>query len=92
VVAAEKKVEREKEKAKKAAKQEREKQERDSRKAVKKAQSGKRKVSRCSAPKAKRVQRTGDVADGLQSDVAAPVAPARVTTRGRQINLPRKFK
>jgi hypothetical protein len=73
VAAAEKKVEREKKKAEKAAKQECEKQEHDSRKAVQKAQLGKRKVLRSSAPKAKRVQRTGDVADGLQSDVAAPV-------------------
>jgi hypothetical protein len=45
VAAAEKKVEREKEKAEKAAKQECEKQGHNSRKAVQKAQSGKRKVS-----------------------------------------------
>jgi hypothetical protein len=86
------KVVREKEKADKAAERQRQKEERDSAKALQLSQKGKRKASRLASSKDKRQRRVGDASQSDQVGGLSSALPPRVTTRGRNVKLPQKFR
>ena len=83
--AAEKKAKKEAERARKA-------EERNTKKPSTTTQLGKRKASQSLAPKAKRVRRSGVVAEGAVGGEASHDAPARRSTSGRTIKPTRKYE
>jgi hypothetical protein len=83
---------KEKEKANKAAEREHQKQARDSAKAIQLAQKSKRKASQASSTKNKRQKQGGGKAAVVQAVERAPSPPPKVTSRGRNVNLPQKFR
>jgi hypothetical protein len=85
-------VVREKEKADKAAERQRQKEERDSAKALQSSQKGKRKASRLASPKNKRQRRVGDALQSDQVLVQSSAPPPKITTRGRNVHLPQKYR
>ncbi|KAH3991532.1 hypothetical protein HBI56_220310 [Parastagonospora nodorum] len=86
------KVVREKEKAEKQAEREHQKQQRNAEKAIQLSQRGKRKASQAVSSKEKRQKRVGDAAGSIQVPPAPSPPPPRVTSRGRNVKLPSKFK
>ncbi|KAF1364944.1 hypothetical protein EJ07DRAFT_97132, partial [Lizonia empirigonia] len=86
------KVVREKEKAEKAAQRERQKQERDAAKAIQLSQRGERQASQAASSSNKRQKRIGGQVGSaqVQDELSAP--PPRITSRGRNVNLPSKFR
>jgi hypothetical protein len=86
------KVVREKERAEKAAEKQRQKEERNLQKAIQTSQTGKRKASRASAPKNKRQKRSGGSAAARIAPTRSPSPPPRITSRGRSIKVPSKFR
>jgi hypothetical protein len=83
---------REKEKADKAAERQRQKEERESTRALQLSQKRKRQAS---GPASSKVKRQRYVGDALQFDqVGGPSSapPPKVTTRGRNVKLPQKFR
>jgi hypothetical protein len=83
---------REKERVEKAAERQRQKDERDRAKALQLSQKRKRKASRVSLLSNKRQKRSGGGAA-----TAAPVEELsarlpKITSRGRNVNLPKKFR
>jgi hypothetical protein len=83
---------KEKEKAEKAAEKQRQKEERVSAKALQLSQKGKRKASRAPPTRNKRQKRPGGGA-AIDAAIEAPSAlPAKVTSRGRNVKLPQKFR
>jgi hypothetical protein len=86
------KEEREKERAKQALERQRLKEERDSAKALQLTQKGKVQASQAILPSNKRQKRSaGDAATRVVLE-RSPSPPAKVTSRGRNINLPSKFR
>jgi hypothetical protein len=81
-----------KEKAAKAAKLARQKEERDSAKAIQLSQKGKRKALIAILASNKRQKRAGSALGSGQVQDAAPLAPPRITSRGRNVNVPKKFR
>jgi hypothetical protein len=86
------KVVREKEKANKAAERQRQKEEKDSARALQLSQKGKRQASRPASSKAKRQRRVGDASQSDQVLDQSSAPPPKVTTRGRNVHLPQKFR
>ncbi|KAH4914299.1 hypothetical protein HBI79_242250 [Parastagonospora nodorum] len=86
------KVVREKEKAKKQAERERQKQQRNAEKAIQLSQRGKRKASQAVSSKEKRQKRSGGNAAAEQAVARPQAPPPKVTSRGRNVKLPSKFK
>jgi hypothetical protein len=86
------KVERDREKAEKAAIAAAKKAELNTRKKLQTAQSGKRKASRASSLKDKPQKRVRVAAARAASPEAAPAAPPKVNRRGRTINIPSKYR
>ncbi|KAI1508325.1 DUF1682 multi-domain protein [Pyrenophora tritici-repentis] len=86
------KVVREKEKAEKQAERERQKQQRNAEKAIQLSQRGKRKASQAVSSKEKRQKRSGSDAAAGQAVARSPSPPPKVTSRGRNVKLPSKFK
>jgi hypothetical protein len=86
------KVVREKEKADKAVERERQKQQQDSAKAIQLSQKGKRQVSRAALSNNKRQKRVGSQLDVAQVQDEASAAPPKLTSRGRNIRLPGKYR
>lgn len=98
-IAEEKRVERErlkevreKEKAEKAAKRQRQKKERDSAKAPKKSQDRKRKASRLPTASNKRQKRVASQLGHAQVQEELSSPQPQVTSRGRNVKLPKKFR
>ncbi|KAF1961300.1 hypothetical protein CC80DRAFT_488609 [Byssothecium circinans] len=93
------KVEREKEKERKAAeraeiqrKKQQEKEAATAQKSLQLSQRGKRAVSQKAGPKAKRARVAHAVEGGGGGGEPAPSPPPKVNSRGRKINLLKKFK
>jgi hypothetical protein len=86
------KVVREKERAKKAAEKQRQKEERDCQKAIQTSQTGKRKASRVPAPENKRQKRSSGGVAARVAHTRSPSPPPRITSRGRSIKIPSKFR
>jgi len=86
------KVVRAQEKEMKAAEQARKKTERDAQKALQLSQKGKRKASQGPSTKNKRRKPLGGCTASLDADTYTSAAPTVITRRGRNINLPAKFK
>ncbi|KAH6511581.1 hypothetical protein HBI81_243380 [Parastagonospora nodorum] len=86
------KVVREKEKAEKQAERERQKQQRNAEKAIQLSQRGKRKASQAVSSKEKRQKCSGGGAAAEQAIARSPSPPPKVTSRGRNVKLPSKFK
>jgi hypothetical protein len=83
---------KEKEKAEKAAERERLKEERNAAKALKLSQSSKRKALQVSSPNKKRQKRVGAAHAPVQVQDEPSPPPSTVTSRGRNVNLPKKFR
>ncbi|KAH4900865.1 hypothetical protein HBI80_150040 [Parastagonospora nodorum] len=86
------KVVREKEKAEKQAERERQKQQRNAEKAIQLSQRGKRKASQAVSSKEKRQKRVVDEIAAAQVQPAPSPPPTQVTSRGRNVKLPSKFR
>jgi hypothetical protein len=86
------KVVREKEKADKAAERQRQKEERDSTRALQLSQKRKRQASRPASSNKKRQRRIGDALQSDQVGGLSSAPPPKITTRGRNVNLPQKFR
>ncbi|KAF1952888.1 hypothetical protein CC80DRAFT_368901, partial [Byssothecium circinans] len=86
------KVVREREKAEKEAARAARIEAQNTKRASQTAQKGKRKTSGPPPSKHKRQRRSGGSAAVAASPEAAPAAPPKVNSRGRTINLPRKYK
>ncbi|KAH5621133.1 hypothetical protein HBI60_254160 [Parastagonospora nodorum] len=86
------KVVREKEKAEEQAERERQKQQRNAEKAIQLSQRGKRKALQAVSSKEKRQKRSGGDAAAEQAVARSPSPPPKVTSRGRNVKLPSKFK
>jgi hypothetical protein len=86
------KVVREKEKADKTAERQRQKKERDSAKALQLSQKGRRQASQDPSSKNKRQKQrsSGAIIAEVQPEPSAQ--PVKVTPRGRNVNLPHKFR
>ena len=98
-VAEEKRVERErvrmareKERAEKAAEKQHQKEMRDSAKALQLSQLGKRKASKSSLTPNKRRKQMGGAGASVVAVVEPSALPTRVTSRGRNVSLPSKFR
>ena len=83
---------RERERAEKAAERARQKEERDATKALQLSQKGKRKASQVSSASNKRQKRVGAARAGAQVQEEPPAPPPKLTSRGRNVNLPQKFR
>jgi vacuolar-type H+-ATPase subunit I/STV1 len=93
------KKEREKEKEKKALQRsqkqqqkEKEKQAANTLNSIQQPQKGKRTASYSTAPKNKRVKRCIAGASGGQGGESSQAPPPKITSRGRNVTLPRKFR
>jgi hypothetical protein len=86
------KVVREKERAEKAAEKQRKKEEENAAKALQLSQKGKRKASSIDLPKQTRQKRSRGGAAVVVAQEAASPAPAKKTSRGRNVHLPSKFR
>jgi hypothetical protein len=85
-------VVREKERAEKAAERERQKHQRNAAKAIKLSQKGKRKASQVAPSSRKRQKRVVDEGAAAQVQPEPSAAPLRITSRGRSVKLPNKFR
>jgi hypothetical protein len=83
---------RELERAEKAAKRARQKEERDAAKALQLSQKGKRKASQVSSASNKRQKRVRAAPAGAQVQEEPPAPPPKLTSRGRNVNLPSKYR
>jgi hypothetical protein len=83
---------RERERAKKAAERARQKEERDAAKALQLSQKGKRKALQVSSASNKRQKRVGAARAGVQVQEEPLAPPPKLTSRGRNINLPEKYR
>jgi hypothetical protein len=83
---------REKERAEKAAERQHQKDERDRAKALQLSQKGKRKASQVSSASNKRQKRVGAARAGTQVQEEPPAPPPKLTSRGRNVNLPSKYR
>jgi tRNA nucleotidyltransferase/poly(A) polymerase len=90
---------REKDKAERAAgvaerkaEKERLKQARNAEKALQLSQNGKRKASQQPAAKLKQKRRAVAAVGGALEEPAPPAPPPKTTSRGRNVNLPKKFQ
>jgi flagellar biosynthesis GTPase FlhF len=86
---------KEKEKADKAAERERQKQETNRQKALQLSKKGKRKATKAPASKSIKKQHLnprGGRTDGVGVQVVPLAAPAKTSSRGRNITLPSKFR
>jgi hypothetical protein len=92
VAAAEAKLVKEKEKAEKAAEKARNIEARNTQKAIQQAQKGKRKASQASSTKNKRQKQSGGGAATAEGGGASIEPPSKVTSRGRSIKVPQKFR
>ncbi|KAF2843924.1 hypothetical protein T440DRAFT_87008 [Plenodomus tracheiphilus IPT5] len=86
------KVVREKERAEKAASRAAKIEAQNSKKAIQQSQTGKRKASRAASPKNKRQKRVVTAGGGAQVRDEPPPPPPKLTSRGRSVKLPSKFK
>jgi hypothetical protein len=89
------KVRREKERAEKACEQALKKEARDAQKALKLSQTGKRKASQAApspAPLKKRRKQPVVASGASVAQECASSPPARITSRGRSVHLPDKYK
>jgi hypothetical protein len=89
------KVRREKERAEKAREQALKKEARDAQKALKLSQKSKRKASQAApspAPSKKRYKQSGVDSGAGRAPERAPSPPAKITSRGRSVHLPDKYK
>jgi hypothetical protein len=92
VAAAEAKLVKEKEKAEKVAEKARNIEARNTQKAIQQAQKGKRKASQASSTKNKRQKQSGGGAATAEGGGASIEPPPKVTSRGRSIKVPQKFR
>ncbi len=83
---------REKEKADKAAERQRQREERDSARALQLSQKRKRKASRPPTLNARLRKRVGNASQSDQVLDQSSAPPPKVTTRGRNVKLPQKFR
>jgi hypothetical protein len=83
---------REKEKAEKAAERARKKEAQTTKKASKKPQTTKRKLSQAPIPAPKRHKRSVVGAAHGAAPERAPSPPLKITSRGRNVHLPSKFR
>ena len=86
------KKEREREKAKKAAEKERQKADKEAAKSCQVAQQPKRKAPQVPYPKNKRQKQSGGGASKVAVPEGEPPPPPRITSRGRNVTLPSKFR
>ena len=84
--------ERQEEKAAKAAERARQKEDRDAAKAIQLSQKGKRKASRAPISSSKRSKPSSVAPAAAEVETAASAAPRKVTSRGRNIKLPSKYR
>jgi seryl-tRNA synthetase len=92
VAAAEAKLVKEKEKAKKVAEKARNIEARNTQKAIQQAQNGKRKALQASSTKNKRQKQSSSGAATAEGRGASIAPPPKVTSRGRSIKVPQKFR
>jgi hypothetical protein len=92
VAAAEAKLVKEKEKAQKAAEKARNIEARNTQKAIQQAQKGKRKALQASSTKNKRQKQGGGGAATAEGGGASIEPPPKVTSRGRSVRVPQKFR
>jgi len=83
---------RELERAEKAAERARQKEERDAAKAIQLPQKGKRRASAAISSSNKRQKRVGAARAGAQVQEEPPAPPPKLTSRGRNVNLPSKYR
>jgi hypothetical protein len=83
---------REKERAEKAAKRQRQKDERDRAKALQLSQKGKRKASRAPLSSKKRQKRSSSDRASAALLEEPSAQPPKLTSRGRNVHLPKKFR
>jgi hypothetical protein len=86
------KKERADELAAKAAERARQKQEKDAAKALKMSQNGKRKASQAASSSNKLQKHAGGQSGGVQVQDEPSAAPPKLTSRGRNIKLPGKYR
>ncbi|KAF7571799.1 Membrane-bound metallopeptidase [Pyrenophora tritici-repentis] len=83
---------REVERAEKAAERARKVEAQHQKKSIQQAQQRKRKASRVLSPSNKRQKRAGAAHAGVQAGDELSATPAKVTSRGRNVNLPQKYR
>jgi hypothetical protein len=83
---------REKERAEKAAERQRQKDERDRAKALQLSQKGKRKALRAPLSSKKRQKRSGSDRASAALTEEPSAQPPKLTSRGRNVHLPKKFR
>ena len=83
---------REQERAEKAAERARKVEAQHQTKTIQQAQQRKRKALQVAPPSNKRQKRAGAAQAGVQAGDELSTAPAKVTSRGRKINLPQKYR
>ncbi|KAI1680344.1 histone H3 [Pyrenophora tritici-repentis] len=83
---------RELERAEKAAERARQKEERDAAKAIQLPQKGKRRASAATSSNNKRQKRVEAARAGAQVQEEPPAPPSKLTSRGRNVNLPSKYR
>ena len=83
---------REQERAEKAAERARKVEAQHQKKSIQQAQQRKRKASRVVSPSNKRQKRAGAAYAGVQAGDELSATPAKATSRGRNVNLPQKYR
>ncbi|CAE7002770.1 Pogo transposable element [Pyrenophora teres f. teres] len=83
---------REQERAEKAAERARKVEAQHQTKTIQQAQQRKRKAPRVAPPSNKRQKRAGAAQAGVQTGDEPSAAPAKVTSRGRKVKLPEKYR
>ncbi|KAI1689714.1 hypothetical protein KJE20_02892 [Pyrenophora tritici-repentis] len=83
---------REVERAEKAAERARKVEAQHQKKSIQQAQKRKRKASQVLSPSNKRQKRAGAAHAGVQAGDELSAAPAKVTSRGRNVSLPQKYR
>ncbi|KAI1508829.1 hypothetical protein Ptr86124_012128 [Pyrenophora tritici-repentis] len=77
---------------KKEAERARQKEERDAAKAIQLPQKGKRRASAATSSNNKRQKRVEAARAGAQVQEEPPAPPSKLTSRGRNVNLPSKYR
>ncbi|KAI1524098.1 hypothetical protein PtrSN001C_011184 [Pyrenophora tritici-repentis] len=78
--------------AEKAAERARKVEAQHQKKSIQQAQQRKRKASRVLSPSNKRQKRASAAHAGVQAGDELSATPAKVTSRGRNVNLPQKYR